>query len=99
MNEFDRRWQVGAEEARKQPLEAPASMPLGFAGRVVAQWQPEKRGPVSLLSIWDTFSRRMVICLSVVLLITAIFSWPTDGQGEITRPPLEDTVSDLFSTL
>ncbi len=99
MNEFERRWEIGAAEVRKAtPVEA-AQPPFGFATRVAAQWQAERKPGPSALSIWETFSRRTLVGLAVVLLFTVLLSWPAEGQNGIVRPPLEDTVTELFSTL
>ena len=75
--------------------------PLGFATRVVAQWQ--SRPAPSLLSLWQWHSWRVLKAVVVLLLVTLLVNTAVE-MGEPSAPPLaapavEETVTDAISML
>lgn len=98
MNEFDRRWQIGAEHARQVPERDLPETPAGLATRVLARSREEAAQGPSPLLLWDILSRRALVCLAIGLVAAAVSLWPGDSQGVIPLPPLENNVSDLLLT-
>ena len=95
MKLFDRKWQIGAAQARQAPPPPMGEIPFGFATRVVAEWQARPRA-VSPDAVWERFSLRALVCASVLLLISLAWSSSLSGDGQTLKPSLEHTVADLF---
>jgi len=95
MNLFDRKWQIGAAEARKAPTPPLRKIPFGFAARVVAEWRA-LANTVSPDAVWERLSLRALVCASVLLLISLAWSSSLSGDGQTLKPSLEHTVADLF---
>ena len=95
MKTFDRKWQIGAAEARKAQAAPLREIPYGFATRVVAEWQARTR-TVSPDAIWERLSLRALVCASVLLLISLVWSISLSADGQMLKPSLEHTVADLF---
>ncbi len=93
MNDFESRWKIGAEAARRADSPMPSEQaPLGFATRVVAQWQAQPE--VSLPALWQWFALRMLGVMAVILLTLAAYgalSWSSDVP---LPPPVENAVGD-----
>jgi len=101
MNEFENRWQRGADAARRgTPAESPEA-PLGFATRVVAQWQ--SRPALSLLSLWQGQTWRAlkvaVALLVAALLFGAVVDLEQPASPPLAAPAVEDTVTDSICML
>jgi formate hydrogenlyase subunit 4 len=101
MNEFERRWKLGATAAhRAEPMETPLA-PFGFATRVVAQWQ--SRPSPSNLSLWQWHAWRVFKVVVVLTIVALLFNTFVE-LGEPTVSPLaaptvEETVTDSISML
>ncbi len=101
MNEFERRWKIGAAAGRRARPAESAEAPLGFATRVVAHWQSQPAP--SLLSLWQWHAWR-VLKVVVVLLIATLAVDAAVELAEPSAPPLvapavEETVTDAISML
>lgn len=99
MSEFEKRWETGAEAARNALPKQDDTIPFGFATRVVAQWQAERKSATPRLLLWDILSRRALAGLAIALVITAVLIWPTEGQSGLTQPALEDAVPESIFSL
>jgi hypothetical protein len=90
MNEFDRRWQACAAEAR-QTARGEAKVPVGFARRVWAAWQPERSTPVA--AVWlDLSFRALVVATAALVACAAIEFWTASPEGSFV-PHIEDLVT------
>lgn len=94
MNEFDRRWKLGAEAARRAAAALPDEAPFGFATRVVAHWRAAGAPP--LATLWQQFSLRVLggVALAAVLIAAAHLAFGTDGDS--FTPDVASTVSEMF---
>lgn len=95
MKLFDRKWQIGAAEARKATAPQLQGIPFGFATRVVAGWQSRTRA-ASPEAIWERLGLRALVCASVLLLISLAWSSSISADVQAFKPSLEHTVADLF---
>jgi hypothetical protein len=94
MNEFERRWKLGAAAAQRAAHEPPAAAPFGFATRTVARWQSSP--PPSLTALWQRLAWRalggVAAALAAMLAIDAALS----PQDDPLTPDVGDTVSEMF---
>jgi len=101
MNEFERRWTQGAAAARRATPAESTDAPLGFATRVVAQWQSQPAP--SLLALWQWHASR-VLKVVLVLMFVALAINTAVEIGEASPPPfaapaVEETVADSVPLL
>ena len=94
MNEFERRWKLGATAARAAGDAPPPVAPFGFTTRVVAAWQS---APVpALATLWQHLAWRalggVALALAALLAIDAALS----TQDDPLTADLGNTVSELF---
>jgi hypothetical protein len=93
MNDFESRWKMGAEAARRAGSSIPSEeAPLGFTTRVVAQWQAQPK--VSLPALWQWLALRVLGVMALILLTLATYgalSWSSDAS---LSPPVENAVGD-----
>jgi len=94
MNEFERRWKMGLEAARRTAPSSSEEAPFGFATRVVAQWsaQPEP----SVLALWQQFAVRVLGAMAVVLVALAAYDALSLGTDAPLQPAVENAVADSF---
>jgi len=97
MNEFERRWKLGAEAARRDDDDSPGEAPVGFAARVVAHWQTQP-GP-SLATLWQSLVLRALGAVTLVLLILVTYGTFSSSHDELARPELESAVADSLVLL
>lgn len=97
MNEFKRRWKLGAEMARDGEDASPVEAPFGFSARVVAQWQTQSAP--TLAALWQSFVLRALGAVTVVLLILVTYGTVSSNHEEFTRPEIESAVADSLSLL
>jgi hypothetical protein len=94
MNEFERRWKIGAATARGTAGESPVEAPFGFATRVVARWQAAPAP--SFAALWQRLAWRalggVALAFAAMLAIDGAFSAPDDPFA----PEVGDTVAELF---
>ena len=94
MNEFERRWKLGAAAARGAADETEPQAPFGFATRVVAGWQSAPAP--SLIVLWQWLAWRVlggvVVALAALLAIDVALS----TQDDPLTPEVGNTVSELF---
>lgn len=93
-NGFDERWQTLARRARTAADDRGMGLPFGFASRMVALWQAAPAEPWE--DLFSTFSRRALMGLAAVCLITAGYAFFEWHEFRIERPQLELTVSSEF---
>lgn len=92
MNEFDHRWQLGLEAARRAAAPLSEEAPLGFATRVVAQWQAHPEPP--LAQLWQRLALRVLGAMALVLLTLATYDALSMGNDTPLQPPVENAVAD-----
>jgi hypothetical protein len=101
MNEFERRWTQGAAAARRATPAESTDAPLGFATRVVAQWQSQPAP--SLLSLWQWHASRVLkvvlVLMFVALAINTVAEITETSPPPFGPPAVEDTVADSVSIL
>jgi hypothetical protein len=92
MNEFERRWQIGARAARADAPSLSNDAPFGFATRVVAQWlaHPEP----SLIALWQRLSLRVLGVVALIFLGLAAYGALTVNGENPLQPPVENAVAD-----
>ncbi len=97
MNEFDQRWQRGAERARKSaPDEVAEAAPFGFAQRVVAKWHAGPAREVSLERVWERFGWRTLAGATVVLLLCLSLEGFGSEESSPLQPGVEGAVAEVF---
>jgi hypothetical protein len=101
MNEFERRWTQGAAAARRATPEESTDAPLGFATRVVAQWQSQPAP--SLLALWQWHASRVLKVVLVLMFVAFAINMAAE-ISEASAPPfappaVEDTVAESVSIL
>jgi hypothetical protein len=101
MNEFERRWTRGAAAAHRTAPEESTDAPLGFATRVVAQWQAQPAP--SLLALWQWHASRVLKVVLVLMFVALAINMAAE-ISESSAPPfappaVEDTVADSVSIL
>ena len=94
MNEFERRWKLGARAAHAAAPHLSHEAPFGFATRVVAQWQ--KSPEPSLIALWQWLSLRVLGVMALVLLGLAAYGALTTSSDATLEPPVENAVADSF---
>ena len=94
MNEFERRWQMGARAARAGAPDLSSAAPFGFATRVVAQWQ--KNPEPSLITLWQRLSLRVLGVMTLILIGLAAYGALTANGDNSLEPPVENAVADSF---
>ena len=97
MNEFERRWKLGAEVARDGENAPPVEAPFGFSARVVAQWQAPPAP--ALAALWQSFVLRALGAVTVVLLILVTYDTVSLNHEEFARPEIESAVADSLLLL
>jgi hypothetical protein len=95
MNEFERRWKLGADAARGSEPALPDDAPYGFATRVVAKWHAQP----SIATIWQRLALRFCTGLAIVVAVLASLHALTANDTEGFRPEIETTVDELFWVL
>lgn len=94
MNEFERRWKLGAAAAQRAADETESPAPFGFATRVVARWQSAPAP--SLIAVWQRLAWRVLggvaVALAAMLAIDVALSSPDDPL----TPEVGNTVSEVF---
>jgi hypothetical protein len=99
MNEFERRWRIGAGAARRLPPEDPAQAPLGFATRTVAQWQSSPMPSVAQLwqwHAWRVFKVVLVLMMVALLMNAAVELGEWVSPSPLAAPAVEDTVAEAL---
>jgi hypothetical protein len=94
MNEFERRWQLGARAARADAPNLSNEAPFGFATRVVAQWQ--KNPEPSLMALWQRLSLRVLGAMALIFISLAAYGALTASGDNSLEPPVENAVADSF---
>ncbi|HEY3900381.1 MAG TPA: hypothetical protein VGM54_17360 [Chthoniobacter sp.] len=94
MNEFERRWQMGARASRGDAPNLSNEAPLGFATRVVAQWQAHPEP--SLMALWQRLSLRVLGVMALIFLALAVYGAFTVSGDNSIEPPVENAVADSF---
>ena len=97
MNEFERRWKLGAEAARRGRPPLSDEAPFGFAARVVARWQAQPEP--SLAVLWQRVALRVLGTMTLVLLILVTYGTISARNDEWARPEIENAVADSLSLL
>lgn len=97
MNEFERRWKLGAKALRGGDEAAPAEAPFGFSARVVAQWQAQPAP--TLAALWQTFALRALGAVTLVLVILVTYGSLAASPEEFARPEIESAVADSLTFL
>lgn len=92
MNPFDARWKTAARVAQSSTPEQDDSAPFGFATRIVAQW-PAPENPFALPQ--RLLSRALGFMTAILVLLATLAEF-SDRDREALRPPIEDTVAELF---
>jgi hypothetical protein len=92
MNEFERRWQLGARAARADAPNLTNDAPFGFAARVVAQWQAHSE--LSLIALWQRLSLRVLAVMALIFLGLATYGALTANGENSLEPPVENAVAD-----
>lgn len=95
MNEFERRWQACAAEARQAPG-VPVAAPAGLATRTWARYLA--RSGVPALDAWAALSFRALVLATIALLICAAIEFCTPSQGSPLTLHLEDVVTSIWQT-
>jgi hypothetical protein len=94
MNEFERRWQLGARAGREGAPELSEEAPFGFATRVVAEWQAHPEP--SLIMLWQRLSLRILGVMALILIGLATYGALTTNGDNSLEPPVENAVADSF---
>ena len=94
MNEFERRWKLGAAAARAAASEPQSDAPFGFATRVVARWQ--SRPAPTLAAIWQRLAWRVLGGVGVALAAMLAIDVVSSAQDDPLTPDVGNTVSELF---
>ena len=94
MNEFERRWKLGAAAAHQSGDDAPPGAPFGFATRVVARWQCAPAQ--SLAMLWQRLAWRVLGGVAVALAAMLAIDVALSPQDDPLTPEVGDTVSELF---
>ena len=101
MNEFERRWTQGTGAARRATPAESTDVPLGFATRVVAQWQSQPAP--SLLSIWQWHASRVLKVVLVLMFVALAINMAAElseaSPSPFAAPAVEETVADSVSML
>ena len=93
MNEFNQRWQRGAQRARQAAPEAPGETPFGFTAHVLAGARANAGGEVSLERVWERFGWRTLAGATLVLLLCLSL----EGIGTEDRSPLQPEVESVVA--
>lgn len=94
MNDFDQRWQLLAQHARRIPDEAMTELPLGFATRIMARVR-ESSGE-AWVDVFNILGLRAVLATSFAFLLSAGFAYSDWFENRIEPPALDRIVtSDL----
>lgn len=75
----EQKWNRLVQLARKAPAEAEPEMPLGFATRVVAHWQPA--AAPSLWTVWEKLSGRMLAASCALMIVCGLASYNVLREG------------------
>ncbi len=97
MNEFERRWKLGAAAVRGHERSPRDEAPFGFAARVAAQWQARPEPP--LAALWQHLVLRVLGAMTLVLVILATYGTISSHDDEFARPEIESAVADSFALL
>ena len=94
MNDFEHRWQMGVEAARRAETAQSEEAPLGFATRVIARWQAHPEPSLALL--WQRLALRVLGAMALVLLTLAAYGALSMDSDAPLQPPVENAVADSF---
>lgn len=101
MNEFERKWTEGTAAARRATPAEATDAPLGFATRVVAQWQAQPAP--SLLSLWQWHASRVLkvvlVLMFVAIAINTVAEITETSPPVFSAPAVEETVAESVSLL
>ena len=97
MNEFERRWKLGAAALLGEDGALPAEAPFGFSARVVAQWQTPPTP--SLTALWQSLVLRALGAVTLVLVILVTYGTFSSSHEEFARPELENAVAEALTLL
>jgi hypothetical protein len=93
MNDFENRWKMGAEAARRAGPSVPSEEALlGFATRVVARWQAQPE--ISLPALWQWLALRVLGVMALILLTLAAYGALSLSGDAPLQPPVENAVGD-----
>ena len=94
MNEFERRWKLGATAARAAGDEPPPVVPFGFATRVVAAAQS---APVpALATLWQHLAWRALGGVAAALAAMIALDAAMATEESPLTAEVANTVSELF---
>ena len=94
MNEFERRWKLGAAAARRATEESETPAPYGFATRVVSRL-PAVPAP-SLHQVWQRLAWRVLGGVAVALAAMLAIDVALSPQDDPLTPEVGNTVSEVF---
>ena len=97
MNEFKRRWKLGAEVVRGDDDASPVEAPFGFSARVVAQWKTQPAP--TLAALWQSLALRALGAVTLVLVILVTYGVFSTSHEEFARPEIESAVADSLTLL
>ena len=93
MNEFERRWKLGAA-AQRRAAEIEPQAPIGIATRIVARWQSAPAP--SLLAVWQRLAWRVLGSVAAMLAAMLAIDAALSTQDDPLTPEVGNTVSELF---
>lgn len=94
MNEFERRWKLATDAARRAADDRPLEAPPGFATRVVAHWQSAPA--TSLTQLWQQLAWRVFGGVAAALLAVVALDVATSPPADPLRPEVGATVGEMF---
>lgn len=97
MNEFERRWKLGAEVVRGDDDARPVEAPFGFSTQVIAQWQAQPAP--TLAALWQSLALRALGAVTLVLVILVTYGTFSASHEEFARPEIESAVADSLTLL
>ena len=92
MNEFERKWQICAAQARQAPAVSEAP-PLGVATRAAACCMTSKVSEVA--QIWERLALRWLAGVAALLVVCVVVEAPHLRSAPVFQPGLENTISQL----
>lgn len=96
MNEFENRWQQGVAAVRRAAGEFDDAAPLGFATRVVAQWQAMASAELPLSLLWQRLALRVLGAMALIFLTLAAYEALFPDKDAPLQPHVENAVADSF---
>lgn len=95
MSEFNQRWQIATEHARRAPRAEEATAPFGFAARIVASASNRRTAPFAWEALWERFTLRAALCAGVVLLGCVVLEHYGPTADESFLPEIEPAAVTL----